>query len=314
MIVDCAGYSSIREYYYNSLPLHTSQPHFQGSQRPSAPSSAAYVASVSSPSASSTPTPGSSQCNPGQDQGNTKLPISPAFRCFNFYPERRAGKGPKKVKTVLDRVYALSSSKMVEELQRQRNEKQSQEEEEKQRKLAEKQSKQKKSTGPKRKVPSTRPKKICAPPATEDTDSNSSDELAIEEIVNNSSDDSIDIDDGGDFGIKLPLEDPQQYSWVGVKVDKVQPSTSGRAQTSLFEIYIGKVLEVNDDGGFTVSFLKQKTDTFYFFPQIEDVSYPVHKDEMVVIDSPISQVQNRLMGFVFPSGIKLSCKSYFQKY
>ena len=40
------------------------------------------------------------------------------------------------MKTVLDRVYAISSSKMVEELQRQRNEKQSQEEE-KQRKLAE---------------------------------------------------------------------------------------------------------------------------------------------------------------------------------
>ena len=45
--------------------------------------------------------------------------LSPAMKDFNFYPERRAGRGPKFVKTTLDRVYAISSTKMINQLKSQ---------------------------------------------------------------------------------------------------------------------------------------------------------------------------------------------------
>lgn len=70
------------------------------------------------------------------------------------------------------------------------------------------------------------------------------------------------------------MEEPAEKAWVGVKVEKVQASTSGRLQTPSFKIYIGKILD-SDDGGVNVSLLK--TDAFCFLPDVEDSSYPVHK-------------------------------------
>ena len=47
---------------------------------------------------------------------NTQRPISPAFSEFNFYPERREGKGPKYVKSDTDKAYVLSSKLVVNEI------------------------------------------------------------------------------------------------------------------------------------------------------------------------------------------------------
>lgn len=103
-----------------------------------------------------------------QNMSDRSLPISPYFHKHNFYPERRPGKGPQKITTVLDRVYAISSTKMVEEFQRQKKEKIRQDEE-KQKKQLEKKNRQRNITGTKRKSQMSRqPKKSCPPLVTKD--------------------------------------------------------------------------------------------------------------------------------------------------
>ena len=226
----------------------------------------------------------------------------------------------------MDRIYAISSDKMVEEFKRQRNEKARKEEEkmkkrldkqkkqlEKQKNQLETQQKTQTNTARKRKTKSSKPpKKSCPPHITEDIASSTDEEDVLS--IHDSSDDSIDLDDGGEFGIKLPLQEPSINSWVGVKVERSHASTSSRPHSGQlsFEIYIGKVIDSNDEG-MTVSFLKQKNETFYFFPDVEDSSCPVYKDEVVVLDDPVTKVMNRSAGFVFPSAIKSSIASYFQK-
>lgn len=49
--------------------------------------------------------------------------VSLVMRSHKFYPEKRAGQGPKNVKTLLDKAFAISSHKLVEELEKQREEK-----------------------------------------------------------------------------------------------------------------------------------------------------------------------------------------------
>ncbi|KAK7066197.1 hypothetical protein SK128_002967, partial [Halocaridina rubra] len=52
--------------------------------------------------------------------GSTYTPtaISPAMMKYQFYPERRPGKGPKKIRYVMDRVYSISSLKIIGELKK----------------------------------------------------------------------------------------------------------------------------------------------------------------------------------------------------
>ena len=52
-----------------------------------------------------------------------------------------------------------------------------------------------------------------------------------------------------------------------------------------------------------MSFLKEKSDGFYIglMPEIEEVSYPHHRDEIVVLESPEQVCRNRVYGFSFPS-------------
>ena len=45
-----------------------------------------------------------------------KSNVSPAMKDFQFYPERRPGKGPKFVRNTIDRVYAIRSTKIIEQL------------------------------------------------------------------------------------------------------------------------------------------------------------------------------------------------------
>lgn len=72
-----------------------------------------------------------------------------------------------------------------------------------------------------------------------------------------SSDYTIILDDGGKFGIKLPLEEPVEKSWVGVKVQRALTSMSGRQQKASFQVFFGKVLP-RDDSGLLVSLFDGK--------------------------------------------------------
>ena len=86
---------------------------------------------------------------------------------------------------------------------------------------------QKTQTNParKRKTKSSKPqKKSCPPHITEDIASSTDEEDVLS--IHDSSDDSINLDDGGEFGIKLPLQEPSRNSWVGVKVERSHASTS----------------------------------------------------------------------------------------
>ena len=53
--------------------------------------------------------------------------VSPAFRSFEFYPVRREGRGPKKIRDDLDRTFAITSTKAVSILKRKMEEKEARE-------------------------------------------------------------------------------------------------------------------------------------------------------------------------------------------
>lgn len=292
MVLDYHGYSSLGNYY-RIMPFH----------------SASAVLDFQSPTVSQED-PSTSGVSTKESSNVLQDAISPYFSEHLHYPERRLGKGPKKITSALDRVYAISSQKMFTHFRKQKEDKEKQEEE-KQKKRLDKQKQSMESAGSKRKSQTRRPpKKRCSTLVDVDVETSSNEEEA--NSVHDTSDESLNLDDGGDFGIKLPLEEPVDNSWVGVKIERVQASTSGRQQTPSFEVFIGKVIS-SDDGGLTVSFLRQKSETFYYFPDVEDSSYPVHRNEVVVLDNPGTLVQNRLQGFTFPSGIRASITSYFQK-
>ena len=98
--------------------------------------------------------------------------------------------------------------------------------------------------------------------------------------------------------------------WIWVKVAKEETSGRGRLCKPSFEVYIGRVQDI-DSEGMTVSFVKEKSTGFFFFPDQEDVSYPVLRSEVVVLDPPKPILRNRLAGFQFPSDIIMSIRSYF---
>ena len=55
---------------------------------------------------------------------SSKKPISTAFKEHKFFPEIRAGKGPKYPKTDLDKVFAVSSKLVINEIYKQNENKQ----------------------------------------------------------------------------------------------------------------------------------------------------------------------------------------------
>lgn len=148
---------------------------------------------------------------------------------------------------------------------------------------------------------------MAGPSYTSRASESSNDEVLS---LHDSSDESLDYErDNFSFGITL--EEPKVDSWVGVKVEKATSSSKGR-KTSPFEVYIARVIKV-DEGGYEVSFLKEKSDGFYIMPEIEEVSYPHHRDEIVVLESPEQVYRNRVYGFSFPSTIKTILISHLAK-
>ncbi|KAK3856734.1 hypothetical protein Pcinc_036956 [Petrolisthes cinctipes] len=54
-------------------------------------------------------------------QGPSDSPsLSRAVRSHNFYPEKSAGRGPKKANTLLDKSFAISSQTVIQELEKER--------------------------------------------------------------------------------------------------------------------------------------------------------------------------------------------------
>lgn len=147
--------------------------------------------------------------------------------------------------------------------------------------------------------------------------------------------------------IKLSLEEPSLISWISVKVCK---SHKGRLQKP-YEVYTARVSimtlstiyfifsnlglavtlltrprpiprqniqtyslhmqvkQVNDEG-LTVSF-KEKHDNFYVRPEKEELSYPIKREEVVVLKAPTSVNENRTNGFRFGKHTKTALQSYF---
>lgn len=86
------------------------------------------MSSVSSPVATPSPchTPlslPSPQPSCSRPDTSRRSGVSATFRTFDFYPVRREGRGPKKIRDDLDRTFAISSTKAVKELQRKMQEK-----------------------------------------------------------------------------------------------------------------------------------------------------------------------------------------------
>ena len=61
-----------------------------------------------------------------------------------------------------------------------------------------------------------------------------------------------------------------------------------------------------------MSFLKEKSNEFYIVPDVEEVSYPVHQQEMVVLEVPELLQKASAFGFQFPLSLKNVLRSYLQ--
>lgn len=98
LIIDCKQYAPLQEFYKNAYRHFTSQETEKEFQQ--TPKSIPQISPQPSVSCRS---------EDGAKKNTSK--ISPSMLKHNFYPERRPGRGPKIVKTDLDRTFALSSKK-----------------------------------------------------------------------------------------------------------------------------------------------------------------------------------------------------------
>ena len=62
---------------------------------------------------------------------------------------------------------------------------------------------------------------------------------------------------------------------------------------------------------YSVSFLKEKSERFYVAKEVENLSYPVHRKELIVLSTPSSQYRQRVFGFIFPKDVKETLMSFF---
>lgn len=59
----------------------------------------------------------------GTPEPGTSSTISASFRAHQFYPEKREGRGPKKIRTDLDKSFAITSEKVVSKLKKEMEDK-----------------------------------------------------------------------------------------------------------------------------------------------------------------------------------------------
>ena len=60
-----------------------------------------------------------------------------------------------------------------------------------------------------------------------------------------------------------------------------------------------------------MSFLKEKQAGLYVMPDTEDLSYPVKREEVVVLEAPSYVCENRTYGFRFNNSSKAAIEAYF---
>lgn len=66
-----------------------------------------------------------------------------------------------------------------------------------------------------------------------------------------------------------------------------------------------------DHEGYAVSFLKEVSPGFFMCPDNEDISYPVLRNELVVLREPERVTQSRKFGFKFPETACETINKYF---
>ena len=67
------------------------------------------------------------------------------------------------------------------------------------------------------------------------------------------------------------------------------------------------------DEGLAVQFLKETSPGFYIYPDMEDISFPVLRQEVVVLQEPESKTVQRKFGFMFNTDIKTAIMSVLNK-
>ena len=77
-------------------------------------------------------------------------------------------------------------------------------------------------------------------------------------------------------------------------------------------IILFPIKDVEEKGDYTVSFLKEKSEGFYVAKEVEELSYPVHRKELIVLSTPASQYRQRVLGFIFPKDVKETLMSFFR--
>ena len=65
--------------------------------------------------------------------------------------------------------------------------------------------------------------------------------------------------------------------------------------------------------GLAVTFLKEVSPGFYVYPDVEDISFPVHRREVVELQEPQAATIQRKYGFKFNSSIKSAIVSVLNR-
>ena len=236
--------------------------------------------------------------------------ISRIMLSHKFYPERRPGHGPKRVRDDLDRTFSISSTKMIEALKL-RKDKQAGK-----RKIGTKRrginKTRKNLTNKRQKTTASSSSSIPSQSILSSSSEENSENEGINEqdiSIHDTSDDSIDIGPIN-YSIRVPLQEPREGSWIGIKVQKLVKSKKGRNITP-FEVYIGKVKEIDEEGQFKVCFVREKNNAFYYDPEEEEISYPVMRQEIVSLDEPSYETKFRISGYQFPSKVLDDIRNYF---
>ena len=258
----------------------------------------------------------------GSSDSVSRPAISPAFKDFHFYPERREGRGPAYVKTALDLSYAVSSKIICNELARggRIDEKGQDKIKAKKRKVATSSKgtgnvKAKKSTGGAAKSTGgadcskgastmkhyfpVRPK--SKPP------------LSQQAHVRDSSSSELDIEDEvQECAFVLVDQAPTQFCWVGVRATSSYTLNTGR-ETRQRNVKIGKITRIVEKSC-RVDFLEQLQSGLWV--KSGSGSYDVSLDDVIVIQPGVSvesTSDNAVSAYELPRNIVNIVRSFFKK-
>ena len=254
-----------------------------------------------------------------------KPAISSAFKDFEFFPERRPGKGPKYVRTDLDRTFAVSNKLIVNEIARGG------------RKDSKGTAKRSRSATISTNSATTSTSSATTSNSSATTSNNSAtasktiksylkptqkapigagialtDPVDPLQVQNTSSEEDFEEVDLVSDIVSLS-DDPARFSWVGVRGYKKVKLVTGRCSKTP-HIYIGKVRLVREDGTLDINYFKEVDSGFWNISVEKGVKIP--RESVIVLKTPKYNYrgkETKCFGYEFPVNVRSIVSSYFER-